>query len=391
MNIAQNIVMPLLDHLRMQQQEMIQLLTELVKSESPSQDPQAQTECQRILTEAIEPLGFRVKVQPGKTSGGQLLAIPRDRRSGQPIQMLLGHCDTVWPHGTLDKMPIHLTDGKLHGPGVYDMKAGLVQAIFAVKALRDLGVEPAVAPLFFINSDEEVGSFDSKTNIIRLARVSDRTFVMEPGLGLDGKIKTSRKGVGRFSVRVIGKASHAGLAPEEGISAILELSHVVQALFALNDSSKGITVNVGTIDGGLRPNVIAPEASAHADVRVVTQADAEDIEKSIYGLQSAVPGTQLEVTGGVDRPPMEKTPGNQKLWRAARIAAEEIGIPIEEGAAGGGSDGNFTSLYTPTLDGMGAVGDGAHALTEFVFVDRLPERAALLARLLMLPTLNQPT
>jgi glutamate carboxypeptidase len=388
MNIAQNKVIPLLDHLRSQQQAMIELLTELAESESPSQDPQAQTECQRILTEAIEPLGFRVRIQPGKTSGGQLIAIPSQRRKGQPIQMLLGHSDTVWPHGTLEKMPIHLTDGKLRGPGVYDMKAGLVQAIFAVKALRDLGIEPSVAPLFFINSDEEIGSFDSKSNIIRLARVSDRTFVVEPGLGLDGKIKTSRKGVGRFGVRVIGKASHAGLAPEEGISAILELSHVVQALFALNDPAKGITVNVGTIDGGLRPNVVAPEASAHADVRVATQADASDVEKAIFGIQSAVPGTRLEITGGVDRPPMEKTPGNQKLWQAAKIAADEIGIAIDEGAAGGGSDGNFTSLYTPTLDGMGAVGDGAHALTEFVFVDRLPERAALLARLLLLPKIK---
>ena len=197
---------------------------------------------------------------------------------------------------------------------------------------------------------------------------------MEPALGPTGKLKTARKGVGRFVVKVIGKASHAGLAPEEGISAILELSHVVQSLFALNDAEKGITVNVGTIDGGLRPNVIAPEASAEADVRVATHDDAREIEQAIYGLQSAVPGTRLEVSGRVGRPPMEKTPGNQQLWRLAQEAADEMKIPIDEGTAGGGSDGNYTSLHAPTLDGMGAVGDGAHALTEFVFVDKMPER-----------------
>jgi len=304
------------------------------------------------------------------------------------VQLLVGHCDTVWPIGTLKEMPIRLKDGKLHGPGVYDMKAGLVQAIFAIEAVRELGEVPSVTPVFFINSDEEIGSAESLPNILRLARIADRAFVMEPALGPSGRIKTARKGVGRFEVRVIGRASHAGLAPEEGISAILELSHVVQSLFALNDPEKGITVNVGTIDGGSRPNVIAAEASAAADVRVVTHDDARYIEQAIYGLQSAVEGTQLKISGRVGRPPMEKTPGNQQLWRMAQEAAAEMKISIEDGTAGGGSDGNYTSLHAPTLDGMGAVGDGAHALTEFVFVDKMPERAALLARMLLLPELK---
>jgi glutamate carboxypeptidase len=388
MNIAANKATRLLDFLRSRQDDMTELLTAIVKAESPSHDRASQAPVQDMLSDALSERGYEVKKIPGKNSGGQLLAAPKNRTKGQPVQLLLGHCDTVWPIATLDKMPIHQTDGKLHGPGVYDMKAGLVQAIFAIEALREIGETPSVTPIMFINSDEEIGSAESKQNIERLARISDRVFVMEPALGPSGKLKTARKGVGRFEVKIIGKASHAGLAPEQGISAILELSHVVQALFALNDPEKGITVNVGTIDGGSRPNVVAAEASAAADVRVVTHADARDIEQAIFGLQSVVPGTQLEISGRVGRPPMEKTPGNQLLWRLAQEAADEMKIPIDEGTAGGGSDGNFTSLYSPTLDGMGAVGDGAHALTEFVFVDKMPERAALLARLLLLPELD---
>ncbi|MDG1875540.1 MAG: M20 family metallopeptidase [Mariniblastus sp.] len=388
MNVAVNKGVRLLEILRRRQSEMMELLTSMVKAESPSHDFESQIPVQEMISESLTDCDFEVKKFQANDAGGQLLALPKKRVKGQPVQMMLGHCDTVWPIGTLEKMPIHLTDGKLHGPGVYDMKAGLVQAIFAVKAIRELGETPSVTPYFFINSDEEIGSAKSKQNIFRLAKASDRVFVMEPGLGPTGKLKTARKGVGRFTVKVIGKASHAGLAPEQGVSAILELSHVVQALFALNNPEKGITVNVGTIDGGMRPNVVAPEASAVVDVRVVTHEDAREIEQAIEGLRPVVPGTRLEITGRVGRPPMEKTPGNQRIWEHAQEAADEMEISIEDGLAGGGSDGNFTSLHCPTLDGMGAVGDGAHALTEFVFVDKMPERAALLARLLLLPELR---
>lgn len=389
MNIAANKSIRLLDFLRSRQGEMTGLLTAMVQAESPSHDIASQAPVQELICNALIERGYQVRRISGTKSGGQILAFPQDRVSGQPVQLLVGHCDTVWPIGTLEEMPIRLIDGKLHGPGIYDMKAGLVQAIFALEALRAVSEAPSVTPVFFINSDEEIGSAESIQNILRLARIADRAFVVEPALGPSGRLKTARKGVGRFEVRVVGRASHAGLAPQEGISAILELSHVVQSLFALNDSDKGITVNVGTIDGGSRPNVVAAEASAAADVRVVTHEDARHIEQAIYGLRSAVPGTQLEISGQVGRPPMEKTPGNRLLWRLAQEAAEEMKIPIEEGTAGGGSDGNFTSLHTPTLDGMGAVGDGAHALTEFVFVDRMPERAALLARMLLLPALRE--
>jgi glutamate carboxypeptidase len=317
-----------------------------------------------------------------------MLAVPIGYRKHSPRQLLLGHCDTVWPHGTLEKMPVENRGGRLHGPGIYDMKGGLVQALFALTALRDLGLQPTVAPLFFINSDEEIGSFESAPRIQHLARIVDRTFVMEPSLGPAGKLKTARKGVGRFVIKVLGQAAHAGLDPDKGISAILELSHVVQALFALNDPGRGITVNVGTIDGGMRPNVVAPESTAEVDVRVPTQADADRIEKAIYDIQPTVPGTELQITGRVGRPPLERTPGNRKLWNRAQDAAATLGFDIDEGAAGGGSDGNWTSLYTPTLDGLGAVGDGAHALTEHLIVEKMPERAALLACLLLAEPLN---
>jgi glutamate carboxypeptidase len=216
----------------------------------------------------------------------------------------------------------------------------------------------------------------------------DRVFVLEPSLGPAGKFKTARKGVGRFTVTVRGEAAHAGLDPGAGASAILELSHVIQALFALNDFDSGVTVNVGTIDGGLRPNVIAPESQAVIDVRVPTKADAKRVEAAILGLEPAIEGTTLQIEGGFGRPAMERTPANRQLWRMACQLGDELGLQMEEGLAGGGSDGNFTSLYTATLDGMGAVGDGAHARHEHLRLGRTIEHAALLTLLLMAPPLG---
>jgi glutamate carboxypeptidase len=286
-------------------------------------------------------------------------------------------------------MPVRLEDGMLRGPGVYDMKAGLTQIVFALRALHALAIEPQVAPVVFVNSDEEIGSIESAEHIHRLAPQMNRAFVLEPSLGLSGKLKTARKGVGRFQITVHGRAAHAGLDPEKGVSAILELSHVIQKLFALNDSGRGISVNVGIIEGGTRSNVIAAESQAIVDVRVPTQADADEIEVAIRALQPETPGTHLEISGSMGRPPLERTPGNRALWRLAQEAARAIDLPLDEGVAGGGSDGNYTSLYTATLDGLGAVGDGAHADHEFIFVDSLVERAALLAALLTAPPLPQ--
>jgi glutamate carboxypeptidase len=373
------------EYLREHQEALVELLERLALAESPSAEPEAQDEVLRIISEVLAELGFAVRRIRGRESGGHLYARPLGRARHAPVQLLLGHCDTVWPLGTLEEMPVEARDGVVRGPGVYDMKGGLVQMLFALRVLRDLELEPSVTPVLFVNSDEEVGSRESTRYIRRLSRVAERAFVLEPSLGPSGKLKTARKGVGRFSVIVKGEAAHAGLNPEEGASAILELSYLIQALFALNDPVHGTTVNVGTVDGGLGPNVVAPESKALVDVRVPTREDARRVEATILGLKPITPGVTLRVEGGMGRPPMERTPRNRRLWRTARRLGAELGLDLGEAMAGGASDGNTTSLFTATLDGLGAVGDGAHARHEFVYADMMVERSALLALLLMEP------
>jgi glutamate carboxypeptidase len=380
----------ILEHLEGTRAEMLELLERLVLAESPSDDPSAQGPMLELLSDAFAQRGFRPRVIPGKNSGGMLLATPAERPRFVPHQLVLGHCDTVWPIGTLESMPIRTEDGNFWGPGSYDMKAGLVQGLFALEALAAAGVDTLpVTPVFLVNSDEEIGSRESTRVIKRFARRADRCFVLEPSLGPDGHLKTARKGVGRFTIRVRGIAAHAGLDPGKGASAILELSLIIQKLFALNDAERGVTVNVGTIDGGLSPNVVAPHSEAVVDVRAPTTEDAAQIEKAIHSLKAETPGTEVEVEGSIRRPPMERTPGNQKLWLLARRGADELGFEIEQAAAGGGSDGNTTSQYAPTLDGLGAVGAGAHAANEHLVLERMVERSALLARLLSFPPLGE--
>jgi glutamate carboxypeptidase len=233
-----------------------------------------------------------------------------------------------------------------------------------------------------------VGSGDSRKIIERLARRADRAIVLEPALGITGMIKTARKGTGSFRIRVEGKAAHAGLAPEEGVSAILEMAHVIQELFALNDPARGITVNVGTVGGGLRPNVVAPDSHAEVDVRVPTWDDARRLGDSIGGMRPSTDGVKLSVTGGFDRPPMEKSPANQSLWELCRSLGAGIGMELEDGTAGGASDGNFTSQFCATLDGMGAVGHGAHAHHEHILIEETLRRCELLALLLLSPPVS---
>jgi len=285
-------------------------------------------------------------------------------------------------------MPLVFEADTLRGPGVYDMKAGLVEMLYALRAIEHLGLKPADAPLCFINADEEIGSRESTRYVRALAQRVDRCMVLEPSLGHSGKIKTARKGVGRFTVTVQGKAAHAGLDPGAGASAILELSHVIQKLFELNDPEQGTSVNVGVIDGGIRPNMLAPETRTVSDVRVQTQADAERVEHAIHSLETATPGVSLLIEGAIGRPPMERTDENQRLWKITQELAAGLDMELEQGTAGGGSDGNTTSLYTATIDGMGAVGDGAHASHEYIYVDLLPVRCALLTLLLLAPPLN---
>ena len=378
----------LLAHLRERREEIAGLLRDLARLESPSHDPASQEPVFARLAAELEESGMRCRRLPGKATGGQLWAVRRQRRHGAPAQLLLGHCDTVWPAGTVERMPVEVRDGRLSGPGVYDMKGGLAQGIFALRALRDLGLAPQVEPAFFINSDEEIGSAESLPRIGKLARRVRRVFVLEPSLGAAGDLKTRRKGSLRFTLTVHGKAAHSGLEPEKGASAVRELARIIQWLYGLADPARGVTVNVGVISGGLRANVVAPEARAELDVRVLAGEDAVRLERAVLGLAlraPETPGTRVEVLGGIDRPPLEPTPGNQALFAAARRWAGELGIPLGEGTAGGASDGSLTSLVTPTLDGLGAVGDGAHALHEHVVLDRIPERTALLALLLLEP------
>ncbi|MDH5758267.1 MAG: M20/M25/M40 family metallo-hydrolase [Gemmatimonadota bacterium] len=365
--------------------ELVDYVCRLARVESPSDDPTTQAPVQEILTRALGELGYRVRKVGGGASGGHLFAAPALRPKGRPAQLLMGHSDTVWPVGTLARMPVEVRDGRLRGPGVFDMKAGLTQMIFALRILRDLELDPPATPVLFINSDEELGSPDSRRRVELVARHVCRAFVIEPSLGPDGHLKTARKGVGNFAVTVRGKAAHAGLDPRGGASAILEMAHVIRYLHGLTDHEAGITVNVGVVGGGLRPNVIAPEAHAQVDVRVLTLDDARKIEATIRAMEPGTPGTSLEIEGGFTAPPLERTPRNRALWQAAREAGSRVGITLQEAVAGGGSDGNTTSLFTATLDGLGAAGDGAHAAHEFLYVDSLVERTALLAELLMVP------
>ena len=371
--------------LRERREDAVALAERLIAAESPSRDSATHAAAFAILEPELAAMGFARRFVTDSAGRRHLLARPARRIRRQPFQLLLGHIDTVWPVGTLATMPLRREEGRLAGPGAYDMKVGLVQALFALRALYSVAGAPAVTPVLFINSDEEIGSYGSRPCIEALARRADRAFVMEPSLGAEGRLKTARKGVGRYTLRIRGKAAHAGLDPGRGASAILELSHQIQRLFALNDPESGVTVNVGVVDGGLQPNVIAPESSAQIDVRVPTHEAAERVHAAIKGLQPTVPGVSVEVHGRIGRPPMEPDDRSRRLWERARDAAASLGIPLEQGTAGGGSDGNFTSQFTPTLDGLGAVGDGAHAHHEHVLVDQIATRAALLALLLLLP------
>jgi glutamate carboxypeptidase len=369
------------DYLQERRPEMVEFLKRLVGFETPSRDPEAQSHILAFIAEKLKNLSYRVNLYPGKETGGFLMAMPLNRKKGAPLQLLIGHCDTVWKKNILSSMPITEEENRLSGPGIFDMKAGLTQMIFTLQTIRDLDLELGVTPVLFINSDEEIGSHESTSAIRKLARIADRALVLEPPLGLGGKLKTERKGIGRFTVTVRGKPAHAGLNPDKGVSAIVELSYQIQQLFGLNDFEKGITVNVGMIQGGSSANVIAEESRAVVDVRVRNMEDARRIEKEIMSLKPKQEGSEVHVEGYFGRPPMERTPRNRRLWSLARDMGSLLGLELKEAAAGGGSDGNTTSQYTATLDGLGTTGDGAHARHEYIVKEKLVERTALLTLL----------
>ncbi|HSW28945.1 MAG TPA: M20 family metallopeptidase [Longimicrobiales bacterium] len=375
----------LLRWVRGQRDPLIAFLRALVEAESPSDVPATQASVQQLLRDALEDVGFRVTHRPGRVTGGFLLAEPRSRRRGRAVQLLVGHTDTVWPLGTLKEMPLREEAGRLHGPGVFDMKAGVTLMVFALRALRELDAELPATPLLLLNSDEEIGSPESGRSIRRLARLACRAFVPEPAFGPQGLLKTARKGVGTYTVHIQGRPAHAGLDPGGGASAIHELACIVRTLHALTDLERGTTVNVGVVEGGTRSNVVAARARAEVDVRVVTSAEAERMEAALLALRPETPGVTLRVEVGHAIPPMERTSRNRRLWEQARSAAEALGLPLGETMVGGASDGSVTSGYTATLDGLGAVGDGAHAVHEHIVVDATVDRCALLAMLLAAP------
>jgi glutamate carboxypeptidase len=375
----------LLAWLRERTDDMCRLLERLAEAESPSTVPESLKHVYAILAAELESVGYEPQPIAGRRVGDHLYARPTSRRRGAPYQLLVGHMDTVWPLGTLVEMPVRRDGDLLWGPGTADMKGGLAVLLFALRALAEHGLRPEITPVALLSSDEEIGSVESLPWLRRLARGASRAYVLESPLGSAGKLKTSRKGTGWFRIGVQGRAAHAGIDFEQGHSAILELSHQIQRLFALNDPERGITVNVGTIDGGLRPNVVAPEASAVVDVRVPTAAAGAKVEAAIRGLEPVMPGVTITIEGRMSRPPLEPTPRNRRLWHAARDLGGTLGLALEEAAVGGASDGNYTSQHTATLDGLGAVGAGAHARDEHVLVTSLPERAALLALLLLSP------
>ncbi len=296
--------------------------------------------------------------------------------------LVLGHYDTVYPSGKLAKMPFYIKSGKAFGPGVFDMKGGIIQALFALEALQESAVQLNKQIVFLWTSDEEIGSEASRKLIESEARRSDAVFVLEPALGPRGLVKTSRKGVGEAQLIVHGRASHAGLAPEEGVNAIHELAAQITRMEKWNNHRRGVTINADIVEGGCRTNVIADRAKATLDLRAWIFADMRTLEKQLHSLKPVHRGAKLEIKGGFDRPPLERK-YSAALYARAKSLAAQMGLSLGEAAAGGGSDGNFTAaLGIPTLDGLGAVGDGAHSPNEHVLVKHLPERAALLAALL---------
>lgn len=368
--------------------EMVDLLRRLALAESPTDRPDSHGPIQEILTRQLVDAGCAVDRLDGGDQGAHLIARRRKAAGDGPTQLLIGHYDTVWPLGTIGEMPVRLENGRLSGPGVYDMKGGLVLILYALSALEQLGLEPIVAPLVFMNSDEEIGSPSSTAHIERLARSADRALILEPAQGPTGRIKTARKGVGHFKLRMRGVAAHAGVEPEKGASAVLELAHIVQRLHALNDPERGISVNVGVISGGHRSNVVAADSLASVDIRAYHEADAMEIREAVLAIEPVTPGVRISMEDWDFHQALERTPRNRLLWQVTRRTGRLIGLELEETAVGGGSDGNTTSLHTATIDGLGPVGAGSHAAHEYVEVDSLPERATLLTLLTLAPALG---
>ncbi len=369
-------------YFRERRQQMVATIGQIVEMESPSDDKPSVDRLAEFLAARFEERGGKAKLHRAKDFGDHLQVEFSGLSKTRPV-LLLGHYDTVWPLGTLQKIPCKANDVLMSGPGVLDMKAGIALMLYTIEALRDwYGSVPRPVTVLLV-SDEEVGSDSSRPITEALARKSAAVLVLEPAAGLKGALKTARKGVGEYTLTVQGKAAHSGLDFEKGESAILELARQLIAIAGFTDLKRGLTVNPGVIRGGTRTNVIAGEASADIDARIARLEDAALIEKKMRSLKPFNPRCRLEITGGINRPPMERTAGVAALYEKAVALGRAMDWKVQEAAVGGGSDGNFTTaLGIPTLDGLGAVGEGAHALNESIFLAELPRRAALLSGLI---------
>ena len=380
---------PLLRYARHKQPDIIAMTREFVECESPSDDPVSVNRFVELVAASLDGVAY-IRTHPGDEPGkrgkfGKHLrcevTLPGGKTQGQVLA--LGHSDTVWPLGTLRTMPFRNARGRLWGPGVLDMKAGLVFFIFATRALRELDIPVRRRVVLHVNSDEEVGSSSSRPLTEAAGRKSVAVLVLEPGTGLEGKLKTARKGVGDYTITVRGRAAHAGIDFANGASAILEMSRQIEKIATITRLDRGITVSPGVIRGGTRSNVVAAECTAEIDVRIPRDSDRKYLERKFGSLRPFDKRCTIEVAGGVNRPPLERSAGVRKLFGTARKLAAELGITLEESSTGGGSDGNFTAAQgIATLDGLGAVGEGAHALNESILVNRIADRTALLAKLI---------
>ncbi|MFZ2423114.1 MAG: M20 family metallopeptidase [Anaerolineae bacterium] len=371
----------LLHHLAANQEQLIRDLLAWCALESPSNDPAATTRMAQRVAAHLAAAGAAVEIIPGQVNGSMVQATWAGG-DGKPL-LLLAHHDTVHPIGSLARNPPRVEDDRVYGPGSYDMKGGALLAAAALAAIRSLG-RPLPRPVILLSTaDEELSSTDSRPLIEALARQAEAVLVLEPAF-YGGELKTARKGVGTFTIRALGRASHAGGAHELGINAIVELAHQVRALTDLTDYERGITISVGLIQGGSAVNTVPAAAEMQVDARVWRLEDAAWVNQQVYALRPHLPGASLQISGGVERPPMERLPGTVRLFELARRLGQEIGLDLVERAVGGASDGNFTAaLGIPTLDGLGVCGDGAHTDEEYVLIGQLAPRAAVLAGLLL--------
>jgi glutamate carboxypeptidase len=375
-------VTSLLSHFREQQDQMVETIRQMVEIESPSDNKAAVDRLGHWLAGKFEALGGHSKFHRATDVGDHLQVDFPGKDNRKPV-LLLGHLDTVYPMGTLANMPCRSNNGRLWGPGALDMKSGIAFILYAVDALRDQdGTLPRAVTVLLV-SDEEVSSNSSRRITEEVAKRSAAVLVLEPSYGLKGAVKTARKGVGEYLMKVKGKAAHAGLDFDQGHSAILELARQIERIAKFTDLKRGLTINVGVVTGGTRVNVIPAEASALIDVRIAKISDARGIDRKLCSLKPINRNCRLEISGAIERPPMERTAAVATLFGKASALAKELGWKLEESSVGGGSDGNLTAaMGIPTLDGLGGVGEGAHATHESILISELPRRAALLAGLI---------